>query len=212
MANRCRLRLRPRASTNGARRGRMKLFNRTSCLLGVVLVVIGCGSGAGTGGGGGGAGGGGGGSGATGGGGGGGNTDAGIPGDSCGSQITLSLTQDAGTWWASATGDTTPARNDVTSSCTHTGMATHDLVYKVVAPADGFATLTVIPKAGLPEPVVGLWTGASCATATELLCKNTLQTAATVQSQVSQGPFWIWVTDFEAVDNGSFDLTVQFDE
>lgn len=182
-------------------------------LLTCALGATGCGGAmqttdAGTGGGGGATGGG---SGATGGGGGG----SSFAGDACDTQRVIALSASGGNYVGSAISDTSLATATISPTC---AQRTRDVVFKVEAPVAGALHVTVTPHGtgGTVhfDPVISLFTGASCAVATSAACSDSgaVDASETLIQQVPAGPVWVWISGADPSESGSeFDVAVLLD-
>lgn len=160
----------------------------------------------------------GGGAGATGGGsaaaGGGGGT-SGFAGDACDNQRVLALTQSGTEFHGSAISDTSLATPNISPTC---GQRTKDVVFKVDVPMTGSLHVTVTPHGTGGnvhfDPVISLFTGASCAVATSAACTDmgAVDASETLIQQVSAGPVWVWISGADSQDTGAeFDVEVVLD-
>lgn len=194
-------------------------MKRLAMLLSLALVACGGGGSgvldAGNGGGSAGGGTGGGTAGGSGGGSGGGGGSSGFAGDACGNQRTITLTQMGTDYVGTAISDTSLATADVTPAC---AQKTKDVVFKIVAPVAGALHVTVTPHGTGGtihfDPVVSLFTGASCAVATSAACSDSgaIDAAETLIQQIPAGTVWVWISGADPADTGSeFDVNVLLD-
>ncbi len=146
---------------------------------------------------------------------GGGGGSSGFAGDACGNQRTLALTQMGTDYVGTAISDTSLATADVTPTC---GPKTKDVVFKVVAPVAGSLHVTVTPHGTGGsvhfDPVISVFTGASCAAAASAACGDTgaVDAAETLIQQVPAGTVWVWISGADPADTGSeFDVNVLLD-
>ena len=136
-----------------------------------------------------------------------------FPGDACDTQLTVVLADHGAGYIGGATSDNAYATATVHPTCQP--YPSRDLVFKVVMPKAGMATISAAPH-GLSgnehfDPVVSLYTGASCAVATEAACKDNgaIDAVETLTYPVQAGPVWIWISSADPAESGGeFDLTV----
>jgi hypothetical protein len=146
----------------------------------------------------------------TGGGTGGGDAGSGFAGDACDTQRTVALSLVATEYRGSAISDTSLATPSITPSC---AQKTKDVVFKLDAPTAGTLRVTVTPHGTGGsvhfDPVISVFTGASCAAAVSAACSDSgaVDAAETLTTQVSAGPLWVWVSGADPSESGSeFDV------
>lgn len=183
--------------------------------------LLACGGGGNTGGTGGGTAGSGGGTAGSGGGSGGGSAGTGggvastFEGDACDKQRVVTLTAQGTDFVGSSISDTSLATPTITPSC---GQKTKDVVFKIVIPQAGSLHLTATPHGtgGTThfDPVISLYTGATCVAATSAVCSDNgaIDAAEQLVHQVAAGTVWVWVSTADPSESGSeFDFTVLLD-
>jgi hypothetical protein len=148
---------------------------------------------------------------------GGGGGSAGLLGDTCGNQVIVALNRpDAGLdWKGTAIADNSVAAANTTLSC---AQKSKDLVFKVVAPEAGVIRIKATPHALSGndhfDPVIAIFTGATCVAATELACGDmgAIDASEELIKNVTAGPLWIWVSSADPAETGGeFDLSVLLD-
>jgi hypothetical protein len=146
---------------------------------------------------------------------GGGGGTSGFEGDTCDNQRTIALTQMGTDYVGSSVSDTSLATANITPTC---AQRTKDVVYKVVVPVTGSLHVTVTPHGTGGsvhfDPVISLFTGATCAAATSAACSDSgaIDASETLIQQVQAGPVWIWISGADPSDSGSeFDVNVLLD-
>jgi len=140
---------------------------------------------------------------------------SGFAGDECGNQVVVALTSVPNGFTGSSISDVSLATPSVTPSC---GPRSKDVVFKIVAPMAGSLHVTVTPHGTDAyvhfDPVISIFTGATCAVATSASCGDTggIDSSETLIQQVPAGPVWIWVSDADVTDTGSeFSVSVLLD-
>ena len=145
----------------------------------------------------------------------GGGGSSGFDGDACGNQRTIALTQMGTDYVGTAISDTSLANADVTPTC---AQKTKDVVFKVVAPVAGALHVTVTPHGTGGsvhfDPVISIFTGASCAVASSAACGDSgaIDAAETLIQQIPAGTVWVWISGADPADTGSeFDVSILLD-
>ena len=125
---------------------------------------------------------------------------AGVAGDTCADAIPLSVRSTAGAAPPSltVTGDTFPARDDVSASCGGEGAA--DVVYSFDIPRRSRLTAQLSSE-DAPHLLLG-WRGGCGGRATEIGCGRSLDTI------VDPGTYFLAVDGFRQADFGRFDLQI----
>jgi len=136
-------------------------------------------------------------------------------GDSCDNQRAVTLSAQGSDFVGSAVSDNALATPSVTVSC---AQRSRDVVFKLDVPRAGTLHLTVTPHGTGGnvhlDPVISIFSGATCAAAAETACSDSgaIDAAETLIRQVQAGPVWVWISSADPTESGAeFDLAVLLD-
>ncbi len=128
------------------------------------------------------------------------------PGDFCPVAIPLTLSADGG---VTVSGDNSAMLKNPQGLISCVGSPSYDMVYGVTLPHAGTLNITLTESWGnLANGDLELWSGAECATATNVACKTFSGSSFSLNQAVTAGPYWVALSTRGTTNPGPFTLTL----